>query len=60
MNRYVPLSLIGSALFLCLAASAGQAAPVAGLTSTVHASVFTQAHWRHHHCWWRHHHRHCH
>jgi hypothetical protein len=64
MKRYIPLSLIGSAIVLCLAASTGQAA-VPGVKSAVpaaaHASVVSQARWYRHHrrCWWSHHHRHC-
>jgi hypothetical protein len=67
MKRYVPLSLIGSAIVLCLAASSGQAATVTGVTHAVpaaaHSTSTTPARWRwyrrHHHCWWSHHHRHC-
>jgi hypothetical protein len=64
MKRIVPLSLIGSAIVLCLAASSGQAA-VPGVKSAVpasaHASVVTEARWFWHRrrCWWSHHHRHC-
>ena len=64
MKRFIPLSLIGSAIVLCLAASTGQAA-VFGVKSAVpaaaQASVVSQARWyRHHrHCWWSHHRRHC-
>jgi len=64
MKRIVPLSLIGSAIVLCLSAVSGQAA-VSGVKAAVpasaHASVVSQARWyRHHrHCWWSHHHRHC-
>jgi hypothetical protein len=65
MKHSVSLSLVGSALFLALAASSGHAA-VAGLQvaapSAAHASVVTKAGWRwhrHRHCWWRHGHRHC-
>ena len=38
MKRYVPLSLIGSAIVLCLAASSGQAA-VPGVRAAVPAAV---------------------
>jgi len=45
MKRYIPLSLIGSAIVLCLAASTGQAA-VPGVKSAVpaaaHASVVSR------------------
>ena len=64
MKRYIPLSLIGSAIVLCLAASTGQAA-VPGARSAVpaasHLSLIskTGGHYRHRHCWWSHHHRHC-
>jgi hypothetical protein len=65
MKRYVPLSLIGSAIVLCLAASSGQAATVTGVAPAVpaaaHSSTPTQVRgrwYRRHHSWWSHHHRH--
>jgi hypothetical protein len=63
MNRIVPLSLIGSAVALFLAAGTSQAA-VLGVTSpapaATHASLLSEARWwRRHHCWWRHHRRYC-
>ncbi|MDP1909903.1 MAG: hypothetical protein Q8K85_16515 [Hyphomicrobium sp.] len=66
MKRIIPLSLIGSAIVLCLAATTGQAA-VSGVRAAApaaaHASIVSKTGWhlrRHHrHCWWSHHHRHC-
>ena len=64
MKKSVTLSLIGSALFLCLASTSGQAA-VTGVQSVTpaaaHDSVVSKAAWWWHrrHCWWRHHHRYC-
>jgi hypothetical protein len=64
MTRIIPLSLIGSAIVLCLAATTGQAA-VSGVRAAApaaaHASIVSKAGWHRHyrHCWWRHHHRHC-
>ncbi len=66
MKRTISLSLIGSAIVLCLAATAGQAA-VPGVRAAVpaaaHASIVSKTDWRwhrhHRHCWWSHHHRHC-
>jgi hypothetical protein len=66
MKRVIPLSLIGSAIFMCLSAGAGQAAVVSSangqLASSMHAStIVSDVGWRHHrrHCWWHHHRRHC-
>jgi hypothetical protein len=63
MKRYIPLSIIGSAIVLCLAATSGQAA-VPGARAAVpaasHLSLISKTGWhRHRHCWWSHHHRHC-
>lgn len=63
MKRFIPLSLVGSAVVLCLAAGSSQAA-VPGVRAAVpaaaHASVVTEARWwRHRRCWWRHGYRHC-
>ncbi len=64
MKRILSLSLIGSAVVLCLAATAARRPfqaqdqqPHAG----AHASIVSKTGWhRHHrHCWWSHHHRHC-
>jgi hypothetical protein len=64
MKHAVPLSLIGGALFLALAATSGQAAVLSPLSAKPFAtegSTVTKAAWWWHrrHCWWRHHHRHC-
>jgi hypothetical protein len=66
MKRIISLSLIGSAIVLCLAVGSSQAAVPAGVEAAVpaasHTSVVSQARWwRWHrrHCWWSHHHRHC-
>ncbi len=71
MRRFVPLSLVASALFMCVGAGSGQAAVLSGaggtLAASAHASTIVgQVHWRRHHhrhhrhhCWWRHHHHHC-
>ena len=57
MKRFVPLSLLSGALFLCLSAGGGQAAVSgSGLTVSHPTALVQQAGWR---CWWRHHHRHC-
>lgn len=64
MRHSFSLSLVGSALFLALAATSGQAA-VPGLHSAVagaaHGSVVSKARWWGHrrHCRWHHHHRYC-
>lgn len=64
MRHSLPLSLIGGALFLGLAATSGHAA-VPGLQSAVpsaaHDSVVSKTRWWWHrrHCWWHHHHRYC-
>jgi hypothetical protein len=66
MKRVIPLSLIVSAVFMCLGAGAGQAAAVSStngqLASAARAStIVSDVGWRHHrrHCWWHHHRRHC-
>jgi hypothetical protein len=63
MKRLIPLPLIGSAVVLCLAAGASQAAAPglrAAVPAAAHASVAVKARWWHHRrCWWRHGHRHC-
>jgi hypothetical protein len=64
MKRILPLSLIGSAVVLCLAATSGQAAVLAARSAPhagAHASIVSKTGWhrRHRHCWWSHHYRHC-
>ena len=63
MNRYIPLSLIGSALVLCSAVTTGQAAVPGARAATPaasHLSLISKTGWHHHrHCWWSHHRRHC-
>jgi hypothetical protein len=64
MKRYIPLSLIGGAVVLCLAATTGQAAVPHARTAVAaasSASIVSKTGWhhRHRHCWWRNHHRHC-
>ncbi len=69
MKRFVPLSLVAGAAFVCLS-GVGQAAPLTGAegqgVASAHASgIVSKARWyRHHHyrhrrCWWHHHRRHC-
>ncbi len=66
MKRFVPVSLVASAAFVCLSAGVGQAATLTGagnqLVASAHPTrIVSQVGWRHRHrrCWWHHHHRHC-
>jgi hypothetical protein len=66
MKAAIPMSLVGAALAVCLAAGSAQAAPAASVLDTVKPmtaqsqSLVQQArcHWVKR-CWRRHHHRHC-
>lgn len=63
MNPHIPPALIGGAVVLCLAATAGQAAVPgarAAVPAAAHLPRISKTGWHHHrHCWWSNHYRHC-